>query len=100
GDRIVITVSDTGVGVSPEMLPRLFESFAAADDATTSKYGDPGLGLSLSLALCRMMNGDITGASKLGEGSCFTVTLPARPKATRRAKRRPATPDAVLAPAA
>jgi len=86
-DRIVIAVSDTGIGMSAEMLPRLFESFAVADDATTSKYGDPGLGLSLSLALCKLMGGDLTGDSKLGEGSCFTMSLPVRPKERRRTPR-------------
>ena len=75
-DLIVVEVRDTGAGISPDMLPRLFEKFTVAHDASASKYGDAGLGLALSQALCRLMDGDISAKSVLGQGSCFTVTLP------------------------
>jgi signal transduction histidine kinase len=86
-DVIVVRIRDTGVGIAPEMLPHLFEKFTVAHDATASKYGDTGLGLALSLALLQLMDGDIVAESKLGEGSCFTVTLPV--SAARRKRRKP-----------
>jgi signal transduction histidine kinase len=71
------------------MLPHLFEKFTVAHDTTASKYGDTGLGLSLSLALCKLMGGDISVQSTVGEGSCFTVILPAAPAVSRRKRREP-----------
>jgi signal transduction histidine kinase len=79
GDDILIDVRDTGIGIAPDVLPALFETFTGAHDATTSKYGDRGLGLTLSLALCQLVNGDITAQSAPGRGSCFTLRLPADP---------------------
>jgi signal transduction histidine kinase len=81
---LVIRITDTGVGIAPEMLPHLFEKFTVGHDTTASKYGDTGLGLALSLALCKLMGGDIAVQSTVGQGSCFTVTLPAAPAASRR----------------
>jgi signal transduction histidine kinase len=80
-DDIVIDVRDTGIGIAPEVLPALFEKFTGAHDATTSKYGDRGLGLTLSLALCQLVNGGLTAESVPGKGSCFTLRLPAKPAA-------------------
>ncbi len=77
-DDIVIDVKDTGIGIAPELLPMLFEKFTGAHDATASKYGDRGLGLTLSLALCHLANGSITAKSALGKGSCFTLRIPAK----------------------
>ena len=76
---IVVSVRDTGPGIDPELLPNIFEKFTVAHDSSSSKYGGTGLGLALSLALCRRMGGDITAESALGRGSCFTVRLPAAP---------------------
>jgi signal transduction histidine kinase len=91
-DEIVLQVSDTGVGIAPDMLPQLFEKFTVAHDTSASKYGDAGLGLALALALCRLMGGQISADSVLGKGSNFTITLPAAPAPVR--KRRPqAEPD-------
>jgi len=80
-DDIVIDIRDTGIGIAPEVLPGLFEKFTVADDATSSKYGDRGLGLTLSLALCQLVHGGITAESVPGKGSCFTLRLPAKPAA-------------------
>ena len=75
--RIIIDVRDTGPGIEPELMPTLFEKFTVADDSSSSKYGAAGLGLALSLALCKLMGGDVTADSVLGKGSCFTIALPA-----------------------
>jgi GAF domain-containing protein/DNA-binding response OmpR family regulator len=77
GDTIVLEVRDTGIGLTPEQMTRLFQEFAQADATTTRRYGGTGLGLALSRRLCRMMGGDITVASEPGRGSTFTIRLPA-----------------------
>jgi GAF domain-containing protein/CheY-like chemotaxis protein/anti-sigma regulatory factor (Ser/Thr protein kinase) len=77
-ESIVFRVRDTGIGMTPEQLARLFEAFSQADAATTRKYGGTGLGLALSRRLCRMMGGDVTVESEAGRGSTFTIRLPAQ----------------------
>ncbi len=77
GDWIAIAVRDTGIGISRENLPKLFQNFNQAEASTSSRYGGTGLGLALSQKLCRMMGGEITVESAPGEGSCFTVRVPA-----------------------
>jgi len=83
GDSIVFAVSDTGIGMTPEQMTRLFEEFSQADVSTTRRYGGTGLGLALSRRLCRMMGGDITVTSEPGQGSTFSVRLPATVVETR-----------------
>jgi GAF domain-containing protein/CheY-like chemotaxis protein len=75
-DFMAFRVSDTGIGMTPEQLTRLFEAFSQADAATTRRYGGTGLGLALSRRLCRMMGGDVTVESVAGQGSTFTIRLP------------------------
>ena len=70
-----ITVSDTGIGMSKEFLPKVFQAFAQEHDATTSSYGGSGLGLSIAKNFARMMGGDITVESEEGVGTTFTVEV-------------------------
>lgn len=76
-----IEVADTGIGMTPEQVGRLFQAFSQADASISKKYGGTGLGLALSRKLCRLMGGDLTVASEAGRGSTFTVTLPVVPTA-------------------
>jgi signal transduction histidine kinase/CheY-like chemotaxis protein len=76
-DRIIFRVSDTGIGMTPEQRKNLFQSFAQADSSTSRKYGGTGLGLAISQRFTHMMRGDIHVASTIGEGSAFTLDLPA-----------------------
>ncbi|MEG4494373.1 MASE1 domain-containing protein [Microcoleus sp. D3_18_C4] len=76
-DWIIFTVKDTGIGMSPEQLARIFEPFTQADSSTTKKYGGTGLGLTITKKFCEMMGGDITAFSELDKGSTFTIRLPA-----------------------
>jgi len=76
GEALEIVVSDTGVGISPENLARLFHKFDQLDSSTTRRYGGTGLGLAICHELAQLMGGDITVASVLGEGTRFTVRLP------------------------
>ena len=76
-DWIMFRVSDSGIGLSSEQIVRLFQAFTQADASTTRKFGGTGLGLALTRSFCQMMNGDVTVHSVPGEGSVFTIKLPA-----------------------
>ena len=75
-DWITIAVADTGIGMTPEQMGKLFQEFSQASSATASKYGGTGLGLVISRRFCQMMGGDITVESEPGRGSTFTIRLP------------------------
>ncbi len=74
---VVFQVCDTGIGLDPEQVERLFVAFQQGDAAHTHQYGGAGLGLALSRRLCRLMGGDITGMGEPGRGATFTVRIPA-----------------------
>jgi signal transduction histidine kinase/ligand-binding sensor domain-containing protein len=78
GERIVFAVSDTGIGMTGEQISRLFRAFEQADPQVTRRFGGSGLGLVISRRLARMMGGDVSVVSRSGEGSTFTVDIPAQ----------------------
>jgi GAF domain-containing protein len=75
-DGIELSVSDTGIGMTPEQQAKLFEEFTQADATTAQRFGGTGLGLAIARKLARMMGGDVIVTSEMGKGSVFTVRLP------------------------
>ena len=75
-DWVTFAVADTGIGMTPEQMGKLFQEFSQASSTTASKYGGTGLGLAISRRFCQMMGGDITVESEPGRGSTFTIRLP------------------------
>ncbi|QTN23831.1 response regulator [Rhizobacter sp. AJA081-3] len=73
--RIRFSVQDSGIGISAEHLPRLFQSFTQVDASTTRKYGGTGLGLAISKRLAELMGGTVSVHSEPGQGSLFQVTV-------------------------
>lgn len=77
-DGLVLQVTDTGIGMSPEQQQRIFDPFAQADASTTRRYGGTGLGTTIARQLVQLMGGSITVDSVVGQGSTFSVLLPLR----------------------
>jgi signal transduction histidine kinase len=74
--ELIITVADTGIGMSPATLENLFSKFTQADTSTTRRFGGTGLGLAICKQLAELMGGSIAAVSREGEGSTFTLRLP------------------------
>ena len=77
GGWVSFAVADSGIGMTPEQVDRLFQRFMQADETTTRQFGGTGLGLALSRAFAQLLGGDIAVTSALGRGTCFTLRLPA-----------------------
>jgi signal transduction histidine kinase/ActR/RegA family two-component response regulator len=71
-----ISVTDNGIGVAPESIPKLFASFEQADNSLTRRYGGTGLGLAICKNIAELLGGNITVESEVGKGSAFTFTAP------------------------
>ena len=96
GDRIALTVVDTGIGMTEEQIGKLFRPFTQADASTTRKYGGTGLGLTISKRFAEMMGGTITVSSVPGAGTTFSAGFPTRVAAV---ETQPARKTGALMPA-
>jgi signal transduction histidine kinase/putative methionine-R-sulfoxide reductase with GAF domain len=76
GEWITFRVSDTGIGMTPVHMARLFQAFSQAEASTARQYGGTGLGLAITKQFCQLMEGDVTVESALGKGSTVTIRLP------------------------
>jgi signal transduction histidine kinase len=86
---VVVTVRDTGIGIAKEQLATIFDSFSQGDASVTRQYGGTGLGLAISNQLAKLMGGEITVESTVGQGSIFTLTLPMRKASSPVAYKAP-----------
>jgi signal transduction histidine kinase len=75
-DRLHAAVRDTGIGIAPEVLPRLFETYMQADAQTYSRFGGTGIGLALTRKFAVLLGGEVAATGRMGEGACFTIDIP------------------------
>ena len=75
-EHIVFAVKDSGIGMTPQQMGKIFDSFSQADDSTTRNYGGTGLGLTITRRFCELMGGTIDVTSNYGEGSQFSIEIP------------------------
>jgi two-component system, sensor histidine kinase and response regulator len=92
GNDLIFTgeVRDTGIGIPPDKIGLLFNSFTQVDASTTRKYGGTGLGLAIVKQICELMGGNVTVESELGKGSNFKFNLKLQPsKISRKYRAKP-----------
>ncbi len=77
-EELLVSVTDSGIGMSAKQLEKVFEAFVQADLSTTKEYGGSGLGLTISREFAELMGGSLSAESEPGQGSCFTLRLPIR----------------------
>jgi PAS domain S-box-containing protein len=99
GTWFAFKVADTGIGMTPQQLAKMFQAFVQADASTTRKYGGTGLGLTISRNFCQLMGGDITVQSEPGKGTVFTAVLPERVQEQREKIATPAATPETTQPA-
>jgi signal transduction histidine kinase len=90
-NKVIISLADTGAGISPEQLPHIFDKFFQADNQAQAATKGTGLGLAIAKEIVEAHGGQITVESRVGHGTTFVVTLPAEPLGVRR--RRPSGPQ-------
>jgi signal transduction histidine kinase/DNA-binding response OmpR family regulator len=95
---VSFAVQDSGIGMTPEQMGKLFQSFAQADASTTKRYGGTGLGLAITKHFCEMLGGSVTVQSEPGKGSTFTMILPDRAQAEETVASVTAPPPAMPEP--
>ncbi len=98
GSQLQLTVRDTGIGIAADRLDSIFAPFTQADASMARRFGGTGLGTAIARQLAELMQGRIEVQSRLGEGSCFTVTLPYQPAQQAPASPRPAAGAPALPP--
>src|SRR5262249_37232045 len=99
GEWFTFRVTDTGIGMTPEHLGKLFQPFTQVDPSATRRFGGSGLGLAITRHFCQAMGGEIGVQSRPGVGSTFTIRLPAvvgkaNPEVPRVAPAAPVAPAA------
>ena len=91
--QLLISVTDTGIGIESHLLDKIFESFSQGDSSITRRYGGTGLGLAISANLVELMGGKLTVTSQINEGSCFSFSIPM--EAGKEQVLTPATPESI-----
>lgn len=89
GEEVVFSIKDTGIGMTPEQLEKVFKAFTQADASTTRKYGGTGLGLTITKQFIEMMGGHISVTSQYGYGTEFTIHLPRQVESEAEASAPP-----------